>query len=83
MFTFLSILLLQLAFTYKILFVPRTYRLFTKTTNEISTDYNHSYLLNTNVTYTQIQSFIEKIKRKNEDDFFYEKEVWDDGEVEW
>jgi hypothetical protein len=83
MFTFLYISLLQLAFTYKILFVPRTYRLFTQTTNEIYTDYNHSYLLNKNITYTQIQSFMEKIKRKKEDDFFYEKEVWDDGEVEW
>ena len=35
------------------------------------------------ITNAKIQSFIAKIKTKKEDHLFYEKEIWDDGEVEW
>jgi hypothetical protein len=84
MFTFLSIFLLQLAFTYKILFIPRTNRLYTQKKNEIIIDYNSSShrFRNNTATNIQIQKFIENIKRREEQDD-YLKEIWDDGEVEW
>lgn len=85
MFTFLSIFLLQLAFTYKILFIPRTNRLYTQKNNEIiiNNDNNSSHTFsNNNTTNIQIQTFIENIKRKKEKDD-YLNEIWDDGEVEW
>lgn len=88
MFSFLSILLLQFAFTYKILFIPRTYRLFTQKKNEIlmdpkiSIDSNISYYsISKNITQLQIDEFIDKIKMKTPE--YYDKEIWDDGEVEW
>ena len=88
MITFLSIFLLQLAFTYKILFVPRTYRhrLYTDKKNEINIDYNSSlHAIHKNITTNaQIHAFIENIKKKETtNDYDFLKEKWDDGEVEW
>jgi len=85
MFTFLSIFLLKLAFTYKILFVPKTYRLYTDKKNEIIIDYNSSlHSIHKNITTNaQIHSFIENIKKQKEETNDNIKEIWDDGEVEW
>ena len=84
MFTFVSIFLLQLAFTYKILFIPKTNKLYSHKNYEINVDYNSSLHLfkNNMTTNAQIKSFIENIKKK-ETIQHYLNEVWDDGEVEW
>ena len=84
MFTFLSIFLLQLAYTYKIIFIPKINKLYTHKNNEIIIDNNsslHSFE-NNMTTNAQIKSFIENIKKK-ETTQHYINEVWDDGEVEW
>jgi len=85
MLNFLSFLFLQYVFTFRIPFLPKSYFLYTQSKNDMFIDKNNFNssmdAMSNNITRIRINEFLEKIKKKNEDEI--DTEIWDDGEVEW
>jgi len=79
MISFFTILLLQFAFTYKLPFMPKSFRFYCQDEKKMG---DNRILKTNNVTNVDILKFIENIKKSNETQLI-DIDSWDDGEVEW
>ena len=78
MIFFFTILLLPLAFTYKLSFMPKSFRIYCQDVKKIG---DNRIPTTKNVTNADITKFIENIKKYNQTTFI-DIDSWDDGEVE-